>query len=363
MAKTTFKEGALRAVAILGLLAILLLGAWGIIQIAFFISDLVSHAGGAASNGQTTTQQHELITISVPSSATAGTPVTIGWNHQGGSGNYSYAVAYSCVSGLTFKAPVPTGATQSVACNTPFNYTQAKDSLAITPVYSGTTDAKVTITVTATNLATGAITAQSSGTLTVLATKAAPAKTTTSTTKTSSGSTRTSYVASAHRTTNLYGYSDLAVTITSAYSTNGNGTLQFVVQNVGTNVTPANWTFNVTLPGGYQYPAGPQQALYPGDKIVYSMGYSDYASTNTYGTCNQYGPCSVPGYQGGYQQPTYGYNPYGGCGTYSAYGYNCGSYYPGQGQQKQITVTVDPFNQIAEAFKGNNTATASYFAY
>lgn len=357
MASTTFKDAVLRAVAILGLLAILLLGAWGIIQLAFFISSLFNNAGGAVSTSQTTT--HELITVNVPTTATAGQPVTIGWNHTGGSGNYAYSVSYSCVTGLTFKAPVPTGSTQTVPCDTPFNYTQATSNLSITPIYSGSTDAKVTITVLATNLATGAITAQTTGTMTVKATKAATPAKTTKTTSTSGSKSSSTYVASTKHYSSLYGYSDLQVTITSVYSQNGRAALQFVIQNVGTNVTPANWTFNATLPinGSYVYTSAPQQALYPGDKIVYSMGYSDYGNTGydysyntqypygTYGSYNPYSCSSIPGY---------GY----GCAGASAYGYNNGYY-----GQHTVSVTADPYNQVVELNKGNNTASASYTTY
>jgi hypothetical protein len=360
--KTTFKEAVLRIIAVIGLLAILLLGAWGIIQLAFFISSLFSNAGGAVST-VTTTQTHESVTISVPASATPGTPTTINWNLSGGSANYSYALSYSCTTGLTFKAPVPTGATQSVPCNTPFNYTQATNSLTITPVYSGTTDAQTTITVTATNLSTGAIVASATGNMTVVGVKKAAAATTYTT------SPKTTYVASG-RTTNLYGYPDLAVSIVSATSRSGNATVQFVVQNLGTNVSPANWSFNAILPinGSYTYPSGPQRALYPGDKIVYTLNFSDYSNSTynsgyTYGTCNQYGPCAVPGYSGGYSTGCVGYS--GNCIGSQAYNpYTTTSYNPyGYAQTtKAVTIQVDPYNYIYELTKANNYATANYIS-
>lgn len=368
--KHTFRENVLRVIAVLGLLAVLLLGAWGIIQLAFFISSLFNNAGGAVSN---VAQTHETITISVPSLATVGTPANVSWKLQGGSGNYAYTVVYSCVDGLSFKAPVPTGATQTIGCDTPFNYTQATESLAITPVYAGTSDAKTTITVTATKLSTGAIAASASNTMTVAATKkAAAVKATTST------SPKTTYVA-ANRTAALYGYPDLAVSITSAYSRNGSAAVQFVIQNMGTNVTPANWSFNAILPinGSYTYPSGPQRALYPGDKIVYSMGFSDYNNYGsntynngyTYGTCNMYGPCAVPGYSGGcgttpcgYTQPYSNWTPYQpAANVYSNYNYGYNQY--GYNQNKNVTITIDPYNYVQELTKVNNSATASYISY
>ena len=366
--KPTFKEQVLRVVAILGLLAILLLGAWGIIQLAFFISSLFSNAGGAVSTA-VQTQTQETLTVSVPQTATPSTATTINWKLSNGTANYSYSVSYSCANGLSFKAPVPTGATQTVACGTPFNYTQATQFMTLTPVYSGTTDAQTTITVSATNLSTGAIVATATGNMTVLATKKAAAKP-----AATYRAPATTYVA-ANRTAPLYGYPDLAVTITSASSQNGNATVHFVVQNIGTNVSPANWSFVSTLPinGSYQYPSGPQRALYPGEKIAFTLNFSDYDTNSaygsnnypynqgyTYGTCNQYGPCAVPGYSGGC-----GYMPCGYAATIPPYGtYNYGTYgNPGYGQNKVVSIQVDPYNQVAEVSKANNYANASYISY
>ena len=50
-----FKENLVRVVAVLGLIAVLLLGAWGIIQLAFFIPTLFSGAGNTTTKTTTTT--------------------------------------------------------------------------------------------------------------------------------------------------------------------------------------------------------------------------------------------------------------------------------------------------------------------
>lgn len=323
--KQSLKENLLRVIAVLGLVAVLLLGAWGIIQLAFFISSVFSNTGGALSN-VASQQAQETLALSLPSSVYAGSPATVSWTHAGGSGNYSYAISYSCISGLSFKAPVPTGATQAVPCNTPFNYVQAANSMKLTASYAGSADAQTTITVSATNLSTGAVTATAIGNLVVVplshkpaaqaAAPAAPAA--------SGVAPQATYTASG-RYTGLWGYPDLAVSITSAYSKGGRAAVQFVIQNIGTNVAPAGWSFNALLPigGSYTYPGGPERALYPGDKIVFSMGYSG-------GTDYNYG--GYPGY--------YPYPPV-----------------------KNVTIVIDPYNQLPEITKVNNAATASYIAY
>ncbi len=270
--KNTFKEHVLRVVAVVGLIAVLLLGAWGIIQLAFFIPGFLSNIAGGIINRTPTTQTE------TPSTPTTDT-------------------------------------------NTP-----------ATPPIKTTT--KPT---------------------TVVASKP------TSTAK-------TSYVPSNNRT-NLYGYPDLQVRILSNPSMVRAGiqmSLQFVVENVGTNVSPQNWTFTASLPYNpvYTYQSQGQQALYPGDKIVYTLGYTaqytagtdinpcsgwTYPCTNPTavyggpGTCNLYGPCNIPGYA----QNIYGY-------TYPAQNY---------GGIQTASVTVDPLNYVWEQNESNNYAAVSYTVY
>jgi len=371
---TTFRENVLRIIAVLGLLAVLLLGAWGIIQIAFVLPSFFGNIGGAVFSGNSTSKT-ESISASVPISVTAGQPFKLTWAHTNKNGEYSYAVSVSCESNLTIAAPVPTGAWSNVPCNTPFNYISASTSMPLVAVLAkGTTTAHPTFTVTATKLSTGAVTATGKVSTTVSAgtTTTQPKPTTTTTTTTKPRSSGSTYYPSG-RTTNLYGYADLAVTIQSANSTNGNVAVVFTVANIGTNVSPANWTFNAVLPinGSYTYPAGPQQALYPGDKIVYTLrfaGDTTVQSNCTYpypypqavsggpGTCNAYGPCNIPGYPTNYYplQPQYQYaSP---CTGYTGSGYAWGNV-------QSVSIQVDPYNLVREVSKANNYTTASYYAY
>lgn len=360
----TFWDNVLRVVAVIGLLAVLLLGAWGIIQIAFllpsFFGNLFSghYATPAASS--------ETVSVSVPVAVAAQQPFNLTWSHTNKSGEYSYAVSYSCEQGFAVAAPVPTGSYTQVPCNTPFNYINASSSMPLVGIFATSTrSAHPTFTVTATKLSTGAVTAHGSAATTVTASAVASKPTTTTKTPTKSTSGGTYYASG--RTSNLYGYSDLAVSMNSAYSQGGNTTAVFTIQNIGTNVSPSNWTFNATLPvnGSYVYPSGPQQALYPGDKIVYTLHYSE---SNTGGTpctgygfpctppityggpssCNQYGPCTIPGYSNYTIVP----NQY-------SYSYSGSSY----GNPEVVSIQVDPFGLFPEVSKANNYASQTYIAH
>lgn len=365
----TFWDNMLRVVAVIGLLAVLLLGAWGIIQIAFLLPSFFGGLFGARPSANIAA---ETVTVSVPATVVAGTPFNLSWSHTKKSGEYSYAVSYSCEAGFAVATVVPTGSWAQVPCNTPFNYTNASSSMPLVGVLATSTkSAKPTFTVAATKLSTGAVTARGTAATSASAPTGSTSTTkpTTTTTKTTTKTTKSggTYYASG-RTSNLYGYSDLAVTIDSVQSIGGNAAVVFTIKNIGTNVSPSNWTFNATIPqnGTYVYPSGPQQALYPGDRIVYTLRYSETlgyngnqpctgygfpcAAPTTYGgpgSCNQYGPCTVPGYV------NYTVTP-------NQYSY---SYSGTWANQQVVSVQVDPLNLFNEVTKANNWASQYYVAY
>ena len=78
--KTTFRDSALRAVAIIGLIAILVLGAWGIIQLVVGLPDFFSNFGGSPAM---TTSSAEQIAVNPPALVTSAQPFTLAWVHTG----------------------------------------------------------------------------------------------------------------------------------------------------------------------------------------------------------------------------------------------------------------------------------------
>jgi hypothetical protein len=368
--KTPVRDFFLRTVAVLGLIAILLLGAWGIIQLAFAIPTVFSNFGGSVSSlftsspSTATPSTKEAITVSMPASAANGQTVTVSWMHANAdkNGQYSYAISYACQAGLSLKAPLPNGSFQSVPCNTLFNYVNASQHMDIVPSVTGASQ-PLTITVTATKLSTGTVSAQGTATTNVTAKAAATTAPTTTTKPVTTTKPATTYYPAATRATTLYGYGDLATTITSVSPSNGVTVVKFMIANTGTNIINAGWTFNATLPinGSYTFGSQPQQALYPGDKIAYTLSFAGTNSASQYGyNNNPYGYST--GYQTGNGYTSTGYNctgyvctnnnvvtngyPYG----TSNYGYNTGY------QTATILITADPQNFVQEYNKGNNTA-------
>ena len=376
---TTFKDWALRVISILGLIAILILGAWGIIQIAFVLAGFLGNANESASNTPAVTNtvvKVEQVIVTSPSTITSGVPFTLSFAHENATGNYSYGISYSCAAGLSIAAPLPTGGTQNVPCDTPFNYTNAT-AQQLTATLTGKTQVNTTFSVAAKNLSTLAITATGTAGATVLPTVSTtivkPAATTPAVIKTSSN-TGSTYIA-AKRTTTLYGQPDLAVSTGSITQNNGRYSVQFTVQNVGTNVTPSNWVFNAVLPTSpaYTYTSDAQRALYPGDKIVYTLGFT--MQNNSYSAYTVNNPSYGYQYQYGNQNGVYTYPA--NCAYTNNYTYNGQYTYPGAAfgcatnntgynanynygySNGTMTVQVDPYNYVYESSENNNAVNIS----
>ena len=101
----------------------------------------------------------------------------------------------------------------------------------------------------------------------------------------STGSTKTasspkttssySYAPASQPVAQLYGYADLATRIVSVVPQGSRYSFVFEISNVGSNIASYGWSFTAELPldPTYTYNSGPQQALRPGDKIVYTLGF------------------------------------------------------------------------------------------
>ncbi|MDE1924594.1 MAG: hypothetical protein KGH79_00210 [Patescibacteria group bacterium] len=342
----------LRTIAVLGLIAVLLLGAWGIIQLAVSLPSVFGGIGNSVSSLFSGGAHKETLAVSAPSSAASSQQITVSWTHQNGNGDYAYSLSYACQNGLSLKAPLPTGSYQTIACNTPFNFVNASAHMIVIPVASVSQPVPLTLTVTATQLSTGAITTTGSATTNITGTATQP-----KTSAYTSPAPTMSYQPAPVRAT-LYGYPDLAVRYVGVVPQGGLTALQFSVENNGTNVTPAGWTFNAQLPvnGGYTFVSQPQQALYPGDKILYTLSFqtpSQYQTGYPYGyTSNGYG------YTGQGSYACSGYIP---CIPPTQYGYPYQNY--GYGYTGSVTIMVDPYNYIPELNKINNRLTVPLSVY
>jgi hypothetical protein len=375
----TYKDQVSRAVAVVGLIAILLIGAWGIIQIVFNLPGVLARVGSFFEQKP----DPEVITLTLPSLATSGEAFTAAWTHKNkGEGNYMYSLSFACTEGLSLKAPAPNGSLQDVPCATPFNYTNATSQMQLTPTVKGNSQLKTTFTVSAITLANGTTTATHTAGLTILPVRSkTPATTSTrSTTRTTNTGSQTQNstwdrleasgqpAVVSNRPSNPAGMTDLAVSISGIIPLSGNMySVRFVVENVGTKLSPNGWTFDAKLPVGYDYTyrSGSQQALYPGDKIMYSLTFSG-APYGGYNNCypqtqQTYPTYYQPTYSGSnpfvYQPSSLGYSIYGSYQSGNCYSYG-GTY-----GNNLVRIVVDPESYVVENNRHNNTATASVPGY
>lgn len=362
----TFRDRAFQALGILGFIAILLLGAWGIFRIVTSLPGIFNNL--TASVGSSSSVDEKLVITSPTGTIASGAPATIAWTHTGGSGNYSFAASYDCHDGLTVAAQLPNGSSQSVPCNTPFNFTNSQSSVVITPSYTGTQDIGVTFTVAATALQTGAVTVSAQKSVTLLHTQApaAPAKPATPEPKKPAPPTNTTTYIPSTRVSNPNGYSDLAVSILSTGVISPSGVytpgavrlgqragVQFQITNLGDKTVPAGWNFNamLPLPTPYTYNSSSQSELAPGASVVYTLGFDGFGGTNF--NC--------------YQNPNYPYNqicPQNNTCYYpqgATYPYTCPAPQPYAGNLI-VTIVADPLGYIPEINRANNNASAQFNA-
>lgn len=322
----------------MGLIVVLLLGAWGIIQFAFWFPSLLGDVTGSIGGIFTRSPAKETLSITAPAQSASGSAFTLSWSNRNTKGTRTYGFAYQCRDGVTFAVTLPGKDAQKIVCDTPFKLEGATSSVRITPTLVGKVATPVGISIAASD-GTGAIVATTTGGTTVTP---APTATPTATTKPTTTTTKpaSTYYPSG-RTTNLYGYADLQTSINSAYVSGGRAAIQFTVANVGTNVAPANWFFIANLPisGGYTYQSPTQQALYPGDRIVFTMGYQATGDwSNSYCPPSYYGPGAT------YVAPCHS--------GYNVYNYDYG--------RQSVTIHADPYNIIPELSEVNNTASRSF---
>ena len=356
-----------KALGLLGLVAILVVGAWGVIRVVTSLPSVFSKVSSTVSPAATILSE-EKVDVTAPAGAvSSGNPFTLAWSHRNADGEHAYSVSYACREGLSITSPLPNGKEQSVPCATPFNFTNAQDSLRVTPTVAGAAAINVPFTVTATGLASGGITASSEYNVTVLAPEkplekpaekpAVPTKTS----PTAPTQTTTTYYIPGTNPSDPNGVTDLDVRVISTGTVSSNGSyapnalvtlgsraaVQFEIRNSGTKTTPLGWTFSAALPTGYTFTSNPQQIIVPGGSVVYTLGFDGIGGQNF--AC--------------YQNPNYPYNSY--CPQNTNCYYPQGSTYPynnclPNNQSVLVTITADPDRYVAELNRGNNAATASF---
>jgi len=290
----------------------------------------------------------------------------LSWNSQSTGADYGYTISYSCDTNLSLYAPTPSGNSAKVPCNTPFNFTNATKNIALVAVLAGKEKISATFTVVANKLKDGTIAASGTAHASVLPAAGATATISSApavVTKPNTTTPTSTYYVAAKRATAPYGLPNLSVYIQSAAPSGGRWVMQFTVANTGTNIARSGWIFSALLPLNplYTYTSPPQQALYPGDKIVYTLQFTmpAYSPAPSASNCG-YAPSYT--YDGVYNIsniPSYSCGGTGNNWYSSTYNYYANQVsYPGQ-QKGTVNVMVDSQNIVQEASEADNTASVS----
>ncbi len=279
-----FQDAFIKALAAVGLLAILVGGLWAITSL---VKSINRGSDGASSFWQSITSrpaEPQNFTISVsPAGVTSGERVMLSWPTVSGTGA-TYSFSYTCASDVRLEAGGST-----LPCDVNNTVYPENGSITLTPRYSGsaTVSVPVKMTVTTTNPER---TYNGTGTITVNPTKV---------TVPSSGGPVKGGNATGGRVvrvypdgqypTRLHGKADLVVRIidtgtldkdtnrfTSSTSFIGNErtAVKFEIVNIGTNATGV-WSFNAVFKqfGVNVWGSDMQPSLNPGDKIEYVLGF------------------------------------------------------------------------------------------
>lgn len=299
-----FAEAIVKIFAILGLVIIILIALYGAMAALRSIPNVWESVGNAFTSVTGVFNGNDEIELSVsPQTPASGDIVTISFDKKG-TDNGSYSFSYDCVEGVNFEILAASGNSRTFAfCNTPTTFADSGNYVRVIPTLINKDVVSVPIKIEFTKNNESRAQASGETQITILKTSGGsnnngngsnpPATTTPPTTKppvSNPPANNPGYViVPAPRPEFFYGFADLKVNIlevgtinkftgvftaTTNITTSDRVAVRFEVVNAGTNVS-GNWRFNASLPiePTYLYPAGPQPQLFPGDKIIYTLGF------------------------------------------------------------------------------------------
>ena len=314
--------GATKALAVVGFLAILVVGMWGSASLATGVpATLKSIAAAIVSITSIFVPASETIVVTASTYApTSGSPVTFTYTHEARTVVGSYVFRYSCANGVILTS-TQNGAEEQIFCNVPFHFIPAGSSLTVTP--TSKTDKYVdlevfidfvpngasTPTVTGSTVVTieNTVLTGSAGTLggaapTAPTPPAIPPVPRPTTPVVPTVGTPTTIVTPINTipSSNPNGYVDLTGRIieigivdnaTGAFTASstparlpqgGRIAIRFAIENKGTKTSPT-FTFNAVLPTfpAHVYSSPNQVALNPGDRIEYTIGFDAFAQASS----------------------------------------------------------------------------------
>lgn len=306
-----------KALAIVGLIAVLAAVAWLAVQTLRTVPSFISRMNdtGAAVTLSSLFSRNKESELSITLDKTvvnSGEPITLAINTQGGTGNYS--ISYECKDEASFVVQTDDAtSTATATCGTPTTVTAASGTVSIVPTSNDTRYLDVYITVAGIDAEGQASSnAKDTALFTVVNDDAVTATTTTNAgtpsptvvgakstikTQTSTKAPVATYTPTPVQPV-ITGPTDLAITILATGVSLGNnefvrtpqiptasrGAVQFVVENKGGQPS-GPWGFVANLPiegdSDFRYASPLQQSLNAGDKIQFVLGFDQILEEST----------------------------------------------------------------------------------
>ncbi len=312
--KEKVKKTAIKALAIVGLVAILILGFWGVIRVASLVPGIGNALAAVGASLSSIFVPAERLEITLSSAnVRSGEPFAVTWDHINKRGEGSYTLSYACRSGFSMQSINSTGTYQNAPCETPFNYTNSQTEIRVIPHSLMVRFLDVPITLSYTRSGQENPSAVTDTAITVENTSASPAPTPTpaptpsptprptpTPTPTPGPRSDQSYrFVGSGQASDPFGTPDLEVVITGIGVLDKNtnvftptqtvvagqrAAVQFSVINRGTK-TSDGWSFNASLPTNpfHIFHSDGQRPLGPGDRIDYTIGFDEVDSRATNG--------------------------------------------------------------------------------
>lgn len=256
-------------IAGIGFFFIIILLIWGFSNLARWTPAFFALFSSA---GKTLTITPESPTV------VSGNATTISWSHKASKGTYAFV--YECRTGLSIDVPNASGTFSPLPCATPY-VVAAGGTEAIRIIPRSTVASVVapfSITYRDENAVAGVSAADA---ITITNANPAPVQATTTPIKTPVKKPVSSVPGIPDLTVHLIG---IGVMVNGTFqSTNAIGlsdtaAVRFEIKNTGTAST-GGWYFNASLPSSptYQYHSVAQQSLAPGDRIEYTLRFTNLA--------------------------------------------------------------------------------------
>ena len=309
-------NAAIKALAVVGVIAIVLVGLWGTIQAVRLMPNVFSALASAAVSISSIFVPAEHIEVSVADHmVVSGALFTLTFTKTGGTSQGSFTFLYDCRDGVSFQAQVSSGSYKDAFCDTPFNFDGARKEVLLIPLSTKnrfidaplrvrftpegknvpSSESVVVLTITNNALTESPATIGSAGVSSSTIGGATSGGTGSTLRRPGTPTGATYVITGGGVVSDPNGRVDLAVRIlevgsidpvtnvftrTAIASKYQRVAVRFLVENLGTKTSP-HWNFNAVLPTipFHIFSSDMQLPLNPGDRIEYTLGFDSADGT------------------------------------------------------------------------------------